>query len=250
MPKSERYSDYDDFAWAYNKHWGGQFTPAAFAVLEKLVFPKIAANARILDLCCGTGQKTQLLAQRGYVMTGLDGSEEMLKFARENAPSTHFILGDARTFKLPAEYDVVVSMFDSLNHVMTNEELTAVFRNVWNCLKAGGLLQFDMNLEPGYLKTWHGYNGIIEEDHVCIFPNSYDAEKRTARMDCTIFRLESGRWRRTDFTLTQKCYSHEELLSALRKAGFASIEDFSYDRVNGLAALTPASMRVFFLCQK
>ena len=79
------YSDYDTFAWVYNKHWGNQFTPTALSVIEKLVLPKISSNASILDLCCGTGQLARLLSERGYTITGIDGSAEMLKYAKENA---------------------------------------------------------------------------------------------------------------------------------------------------------------------
>lgn len=250
MSQSNRYSAYDDFAWVYNKHWGNNFTPTALAVLEKLVLPRVPSNACILDLCCGTGQLAQALSERGYVVAGLDGSEEMLRFAKENAPAVQFILEDARTFKLADTYDAVVSMFDSLNHIMTIDELTTVFQNVCNCLKASGLFLFDMNMEYGYARNWQGYYGIVEDDHVCIFPNSYDSEKRIGQIDFTIFRLEDNYWRRSDFKLIQKCYSEGEIRSALKKASFANIESFPYDRENGLTTVTRESERAFFLCRK
>jgi len=143
------YSDYDRFAWVYNKHWGNSFTELALRVLEKLVFPYLSAKARILDLCCGTGQLAQALIARGYRVTGLDGSSEMLRFARENAPAGEFIVDDARSFKLPDSYHAVVSTFDSLNHIMTLEELTSVFRNVYAALQEGGFSFFDLNMEEG-----------------------------------------------------------------------------------------------------
>lgn len=244
------YSDYDAFAWVYNKHWGNQFTPRALAVLEKLVLPKVSSNARILDLCCGTGQLAQMLLGRDFQVTGLDGSREMLKFARENAPAVQFILEDARTFKLPDRYDVVVSMFDSLNHVMTIDELTTVFQNVRNCLKAGGLFLFDMNMEQEYVTDWQGYYGIVEDDHVCIFPNRYDSEKRIGTVEFTVFRLEYNHWRRSDFKLTQKCYSEEELRSALKSAGFDKIQAYAYEAQKGLVELTEKAKKGFFICQK
>ena len=90
------YSDYDRFAWVYNKHWGNQFVPLALRVLEKLVFPHLPAKARILDLCCGTGQLAQALLARGHQVTGLDVSQEMLRLARQNAPTAEFIVADAK----------------------------------------------------------------------------------------------------------------------------------------------------------
>ncbi len=148
-----RYSDYDPFAWVYNKHWGESFTHLALDVMEKLVLPYLPAKARILDLCCGTGQLAQRLIAHGYQVTGLDGSGEMLRFARENAPAAEFIMDDARSFKVPAVYHAVVSTFDSLNHIMSLKELTSVFHNVYAALQEGGFFFFDLNMEEGYKIT-------------------------------------------------------------------------------------------------
>ncbi len=93
-----RYSDYDPFAWVYNKHWGDSFTGPSLHAMENLVLAYLPDKARILDLCCGTGQLAQILLAHGYQVTGLDGSDEMLKFARENAPAGEFIMDDARSF--------------------------------------------------------------------------------------------------------------------------------------------------------
>lgn len=248
MPSLERFSDYDDFAWMYNRHWGSQFTPTALAVIGKLVLPVVPNNARILDLCCGTGQLAAVLAGRGYTVTGIDGSEIMLQFAGENAPGVELILEDARSFELPDKYDAVVSMFDSLNHVMTIEELAAVFHNVHGCLKTGGLFLFDMNMERGYIANWHGYNGIVEDDHICVFLSRYDPERKIGQVDFTMFRYY-GYWRRSGVSLVQKCYREEEIKSALVKAGFNRVESYSYDAGNGLGCVMPDTGREFFFCR-
>ncbi|UCD09389.1 MAG: methyltransferase domain-containing protein [Dehalococcoidales bacterium] len=245
----KRYTDYDDFAWMYNRHWGSRFTPGALAVLGELVLPEISAGAAVLDLCCGTGQLASYLSVEGYNVAGIDGSEEMLKYARENAPGVDFICDDARTFNLPTSFDLVTSFFDSLNHVMTIEELTSVFRNVFSCLLKEGLFIFDMNLEPGFLAKWQGYYGIVEEDHVCLFPQSYDPEKRIARFDATMFRL-SDYWYRSDVTLLEKCYSAEEISNALSEAEFFILDTFEYTVESGRQDLTADSGRAFFLCEK
>ena len=243
------YSDYDAFAWIYNKHWGDSFTHIALNVLEKLVLPHLPNKARILDLCCGTGQLAQILADRGYQVTGLDSSGEMLHFARENAPAAEFIQDDACSFRLPGVYHAVVSVFDSLNHIMTLEELTSVFHNVYAALRTGGLFLFDLNMEEGYRVTWNDNFGIIEDDHVCVIHSGYNPEEQTARFDATIFRLQDG-WYRSDLTLLQKCYSEAEVRSALEAAGFTEIHTYAYDGQFDLQELTAESERAFFLCQK
>ncbi|MDR7586593.1 MAG: methyltransferase domain-containing protein, partial [Armatimonadota bacterium] len=82
-----RYAEYDAFAWMYNRYWGQDSVQRFLPVIEKLVLPHLGPHARILDLCCGTGQLAQALAQRGYQVTGIDGSEEMIRYARINAPA-------------------------------------------------------------------------------------------------------------------------------------------------------------------
>lgn len=249
MSLGSQYSDYDKFAWVYNKHWGNRFTQTALPVLEKLTLPFIQPNADILDLCCGIGQLAQLLIEWGYRVTGLDGSEEMLRFARKNAPNAKFILDDARTFKLPAIYSLVISVFDSLNHIMAYEELTDAFLNVHAALQKDGLFLFDLNLEHGYIVNWNGFHGIVEDDHVCVFQMTYSPEEHTARFDATIFHSEDN-WRRSDFTLIQKCYSKSEVQLALETAGFVDINAYSYDKQLGWVDLTKESDRAFFLCRK
>jgi SAM-dependent methyltransferase len=245
----KRYSDYDPFAWVYNKHWGDRFTPTALAVMEELLLPRLPVQARILDLCCGTGQLAWVLSERGYQVTGIDGSEEMLHFARENAPGAKFILDDARSFKLPGLYHGVICVFDSLNHIMSVEELTSVFRSVSSALRENGLFLFDLNLEGGYKVHWNGVFGIIEDDHVCVTRNSYDTESKTARFEATIFYLQEG-WQRSDVTLLQKCYSVTEVRRALKVAGLADVHTYAYNKQEGLQELTGGAERAFFISQK
>jgi SAM-dependent methyltransferase len=246
----QRYSDYDPFAWLYDRQqWGEQFLPAALAVIEKLVLPELPAGASILDLCCGTGLLARVLAERGYRVAGLDGSAEMLRFARENAPGIEFILDDARTFATKQRYDAVVSVFDSLNHILSLDELTDAFRCVRRALTGSGVFLFDVNMAPG-LADWKGTRGIIEDDHVCVIDLSYDPAAWLARFEATLFCLDAGEWRRTDFALSQKAYSEAELTGALKTAGFAIVSAFSFTMNEGLRPLSAEAGRAFFLCRK
>lgn len=243
------YSEYDPFALVYNQHWGDHFIPLVFPILESQIFQRLPAKASILDLCCGTGQLVRLLTDRDYQVTGLDGSREMLRFARENAPAAEFILADARSFQLPDIYHAVISTFDSLNHIMELEELTAAFRNVYVALRPGGLFLFDLNMEAGYRSGWNNNFDIVEDDHVCVIRSSYSAEEKTAFFEATIFYLESD-WQRSDFTLTQRCYSEAEIISALAEAGFIEIKACASNLYKELIALTEDTERGFFICRK
>jgi len=246
MSAVTRYSAYDRFAWIYNQHWGHTFSKRVLPVLEKLLLRHLPGKALILDLCCGTGQLAQTLVAREYQVTGLDGSEEMIRFARGNAPKGEFIVNDARFFKLPGVYHGAISTFDSLNHIMSLEELTSVFRNVYSALREGGLFLFDLNMEEGFKSRWRGSFGIVEDDHVCIVRASYRPKERIGQTDITIFRLEDE-WYRSDLTLLQKCYSEEEIQSALEMVGFTQIH--AYDAQRDIEMRGEIG-RTFFVCRK
>ena len=244
------YSSYDPFAWIYNRHWGNTFLPVVLPIMDNLVLSKLPKNARILDLCCGTGQLAQQLKTLGYRVTGIDGSSEMLGYARENAPGVEFLQADARTFQLPHKYHAVISVFDSLNHIMSTRELKSVFVRAYEALRSGGLFMFDLNTETGYFYEWNGDFSIIEDDHVSVVRNIYNQKTRTADFDATIFRLKDKSWYRHDVVLYQKCHAPTAVKSILKSAGFTDIEVYGFDWQSGVRALDKDARRAFFLCRK
>src|SRR5215813_11579797 len=219
------YSEYDRFAWFYNKYWGGEYSKPALAIFNIVLFPHLPAGSRILDLCCGTGQIARGMADRGYQVTGIDGSEAMLKFARENAPNTEFIHADARSFRLPVKFHAVISAFDSLNHVMELQELKAVFRNVYESLEDEGIFLFDLNLEDESELLGNSLD-MVEDDHVCVVRASYKPEEKLKRYDVTMFTLEDAAWLRSDLTLFQRYYDADEVIAALSESGFSRVKAY------------------------
>lgn len=220
-------SPYDDFAWVYNRHWR-RFSVRAEPVIEDLVLRRLRQGSHIVDLCCGTGQLAAALVRRGYRVTGLDSSAEMLRFARENAPAGEFVLADARNFRLPEQVDAVLAMSDSVNHFMSVEDLVSAFTCAY-CSLRGGVFLFDVNTEEKYLHRWTGSFSISEADHALVVRASYEPELVRARFDATVFRLE-GEWRRTDLTIYERCFSADEITNALSAAGFDDIQVFDWRR--------------------
>src|SRR5579872_7118671 len=107
-----RNREYDPFASLYAAHWGDEFHAEIIPVLDRLLLKDLPRRAEVLDLCCGDGRVTKALVRRGFRMTGLDGSERMLSFAKQRLPRTEFLLADARTFRLAPRFDAVISVFD------------------------------------------------------------------------------------------------------------------------------------------
>lgn len=244
----EHYSAYDPFALFYERYWCEEVPPAIFTVIERLLLPELDRKSRILDLCCGTGHTAARLEAMGYGVTGLDGSEKMLRFAERNAPRSTFVLADARSFHLPQSFDAVVSTFDSLNHLMTLCELEAVMRNVHEALVTGGIFLFDMNMERGFLEHWADHFAIVESAEVCVLRGLYDREEKIGRYDITMFeRGRDGAWQRSEAVITEKCYSMREIRAALRLAGFTDCSVFDAERDLRLA---DHRGRKFFLARK
>ena len=129
----KRYNDYDTFAWLYNKEWGG-FADNIFPSLQSIAGEKLFNGAKILDLCCGTGQLAKVLTAK---VTRLQALTVLANAALRQRKRTvrQVFLKDARAFKLPPKYDIVFSTFDALNHIMTLEELEQVFKNAFDCLE-------------------------------------------------------------------------------------------------------------------
>lgn len=247
VEECERYSSYDPFSWFYERYWCAEVPPQIFTVIERLLLPELAERSAILDLCCGTGCTVARLEEKSYRVTGLDGSERMLGFAKGRAPGSRFVLADARSFHLPQEFDAALSTFDSLNHLMTLMELEAVMTNVHRALKPAGLFLFDMNMESGFLNHWTDYFSIVEQDDVCVLRGQYDPQEKIGRYDITMFRRQGEAWQRADAVITERCYSMKEIRGALLRAGFRDFSIFDAERDMGL---TDHTGRKFFLARK
>lgn len=215
-----RFTDYDPFAWFYTNYWGEEFHREATPVLDRLLLPLLPRKAEILDLCCGDGRIMQTLARRGYRVCGIDGSEQMLAYAKQRLPKAELYLRDARRFKLPPRFDAVISTFDSLNHVMDTSGLENIFENVSGCLKPGGRFVFDLNREEAYMDLWVRTSTVVDKAAVAVARGTYDSARKIARCGITLLRLENGQWRRSDFRLMQKLHMRDDVLIALRAAGF------------------------------
>jgi SAM-dependent methyltransferase len=244
MSKQRSPADYDPFAWVYNKHWGG-FSQKLVPVVESLVLNHTPRLARVLDLCCGTGQLACALQARGYEVTGVDASSEMIRLARVNAPDCRFLVEDARAFTVSREFDAVFSVYDSLNHIVSIRDLRSVFRRVHGALRVGGHFLFDLNMEEGFRERWRGSHGIVEEDHVCVVRTRYDAAARRGEAAITLFRREDE-WSRRDLVLIQRCYEEEEVTTALEGEGLTDVRVLDARRDLEM----PDIGRSFFLCSK
>ena len=154
-------------------------------------------NGLVLDLGCGTGTMTEILAGYGYDMIGVDNSEEMLELALEKRlQSGHdilYLLQDMREFELYGTVKAVVSVCDSVNYITDTDDLEKVFRLVNNYLDPGGLFLFDFNTDYKYREVM-GDCTIAEDRGRCsfIWDNYYYETEQINEYDLTLFIREDG----------------------------------------------------------
>jgi SAM-dependent methyltransferase len=215
--------------------------------IHDVFLPLLRPKARILDLCCGTGQLAHWLTGCGFRVTGLDGSGEMIRHARRNAPRSDFVVEDARAFHMPNQFDVVFSVFDSLNHLPSDSALLEVFSNVRESLVEDGLFFFDMNMDEGFRRSWNEQYSGVEPDEVFVTRARYDPRTKAGRTLVTLFRPNGKAWVRDDVEIVEYCYEEEVVSALLAKAGFGGVT--VYDAAVDLS-MPRGEGRLFFLTAK
>lgn len=178
----------------------------------------------VADLGCGTGNMTELLAEKGYDMIGIDNSYEMLEEAMEKRiESGHDILyleQDMREFELYGTVAAVVSVCDSLNYITEQEELTEVFRLVNNYLDPDGLFIFDVNMEVKFRKIADSTIAENREEGSFIWENCFDEESQVNEYALTLFiKEEDDLYRKHEEFHYQKAYEPERVKELLEEAG-------------------------------
>lgn len=220
--------DYNSIAGFYRKHWCSHYHAGLTAMLERLLLARLAPGARILDVCCGTGTVARRLAGRGFAVTGLDASVEMLRYAAKEVPQARLLAADARAFDLPPMFDGALCTFDSLSYMIEDEDLERVFANVRAALIPGGVFVFDLSLAEAYRSEWHRSCSIVEDDEACFVRGVYNEDQQLGHTLITHFHA-NGVWERTDVVFVARCRAPGEVLRALECAGFAERQCYRTD---------------------
>ena len=223
---AEPASPYEAFAFLYSRTMAEDFCRQALPVYQHLALRAAPIGSPLLDVCCGSGQWARELTQLGYRVTGLDASQAMIRLARQTAPNAHFLVADARNFHLVKSFSGVISAFNSLAHANSAEDLLLIFRNVRRALTAGSAFVFDLSMEEAYLSRWRGRFSSQSGELAFTVEASYDCVSRTAQNQIYIANRNGESVSGAAFTISQHCYSEDEIRGALRLADFHEVESF------------------------
>ncbi len=219
---------------------------------------KVLASERdlVVDLGCGTGAMTEILYSYGYDMIGVDNAEEMLSIAMEKkmqqGNSILYLLQDMRELELYSTVGTVVSVCDSLNYLLEEEDLLETFKRVDNYLYPGGVFIFDFNTVYKY-ETVIGDTTIAESRDDCsfIWENFYHPEEEINEYDLTLFvEEEEGLYRKFTETHYQKGYTLEQMRNIAKAAGFEWIYAIDADTCGEVEECTERVFAVVRECKK
>jgi len=248
-----------DFAVAYNRYWGEfstRFAPAFEAFLKERLVGHKPKESVLVDLCCGTGQFAAAMLASGYHVVGIDLSPHMLRYAIERNRSylrqgrAQFLEQDAAAFSTDMPADVVVSLYDSLNHLADIEELTKVFVLAFRSTKERGLLCFDLNTAKG-LETWNGIS-VEETSESCIIRRGVfePGQSRAYARISGFLRTEGALFKQFSQLVYNTVFSMVAVDRELHASGWNKVEFHAFPDIDKFSSEPESLNRVFVVAVK
>lgn len=224
-------SSYSQFAHVYDRLMTKDVNYEKWADYIENMFDRLGASPRLVcDVACGTGNITIPMARRGYDMTGVDISEEMLNVARDKSEGLDILfLNQSMTqIDLYGTMGAFLCMIDGVNYVLSPKSLLSFFTKIKRCfMDEGAPFIFDISTEHK-LRNIIGSNTFVhsEKDIFYTWQNRYIESKRLSDMLLTFFVKEGTGYRRFEERHLQRAWSVDEILYLLGKAGFSDVEVF------------------------
>ena len=205
----------------------------------------------VIDLACGTGSVTAILARMGYPVLGVDMSEEMLTEAAMKTmdidPMPRFSCQLLQQLRLPKAVDLAVCALDSLDYITDPADCAEAIRRVYKALNPGGTFIFDVNT-PEKLRAMDGQVFLDEDDDVfCVWRGEFDEETNICSYGMDLFQRNGDVWHRSFEEHREYAYSCRQLTGYLKDAGFTHIEVFA-DRL--FEAPREGEQRIYFKARK
>jgi SAM-dependent methyltransferase len=248
---------YSEYASVYDASGQIAFSEQMIPYLRTILDRHPANKGALLDLACGTGTVAIAMALQGWQVIGIDGSETMLAQARTKALALGEALPDGRVdwqqsdmrrFRLPQPVDLVTCLYDSLNYMLTSEDLVAVFRSVQIALNPGGVFLFDMNTAYALETYWDEQDYVTDSpDLTVIMASRHDQYRHRSTVTVTCFERTYDLYRKIRETHVEQAYPHEHVATLLTDAGFQVEASYTCFSLEAPDARTP---RVFWVARK
>ncbi len=208
-------SEYAAFARFYDAVQGDRADAADFV---RSLLERDHPDARsVLELACGTGSILARLRPR-YDVVGVDLSEEMLAVARRKLPGVELVHADMTRVRLGRRFDIVLCLYDSINHLLRRAQWEAVFDRAREHLEPDGVFVFDLNTERR-LAALAAAPPVVQwfEGNLLLLDVS-DAGRGVVDWRLQVFeQTAAGRYRLHESTIPERSYPVERIRGSLAR---------------------------------
>ncbi len=200
-----------------------------------------STNNSLLDAACGTGGHDGLLKAKGFQVTGLDLSTDMLNVARNKNPGIEYVQGDMKTFRHNARFGTILCFFNSILYNQNKSQLTRALQNFYKHLEPGGILIFDAVDKSVGIKDKRGDYRYVGSDHAVVFKPLWKLNRKKNVMDLHIdFEIDGKKYHDHH---VMGAFTMQELKDHAENAGFDVFllqRNFEY----------PRKEEALFVCRK
>ena len=242
---------YKELAVSYDRLTNDVDYAAVVAFYDKILEQEGVTPRTVVDLACGTGSVTALLAQKGWQVTGVDMSEDMLTVAWDKTQNMknppRFVCQPLQRLHLPRGVDLAVCALDSLDYITDPADCATAITRVYRALNPGGIFIFDVNT-PEKLKAMDGQVFLDEDDDVyCVWRGEFDENTNICSYGMDLFQRSGEVWSRSFEEHREYAYSQEQLVRYLKNAGFTHIRVYG-DRT--MEPPSPTDQRIYIKARK
>ena len=242
---------YRDLAASYDRLTNDVDYEATVEFYNAILAQEGAKPRTAVDLACGTGSVSAILARQGLRVTGVDMSEDMLSVAWEKTADMDnqpmFVCQKLQELALPRGVDLAVCALDSLDYILDPADCKEAIRRAYKALNPGGIFIFDVNT-PEKLRAMDGQMFLDEDEDVyCVWRGEFDEETNICTYDMDLFQRQGNLWHRSFEEHREYAYSAQMLTDFLKEAGFTGIRVYGDRR---LEAPNSTDQRIYFKARK
>ncbi|MGL4981035.1 MAG: class I SAM-dependent DNA methyltransferase [Fusobacteriaceae bacterium] len=207
-----------------------QWTDQIYSIFKK--YNKESGN--LLDIGCGTGEMGLRLTEK-YRYSGLDLSEEMLRLANKKLKKLDIQLyqADMVNFVMPERFDVAVALFDTVNHLTSNDELTSHLICMRETLKDDGVYIFDL-IDREFMNMMFPGGTFVDLRNKISVIWEHELEEGIDYIDATYFiKNKAGAYDKFTEGYEKKIFTQEEVELSLKKSGMKLLEIIENKEIAG-----------------
>lgn len=255
---------YGAFAYAYDKALGARFFRSARKLLDETLERYPTPKRTHLDVACGTGMIVEHFRRKGWRSIGVDASLPMLQIAsgaagfsspkasgRLKPAAPRAVCGDMRQLPFRRKFARVTCLYDSLNHLLEREDLTAAFTSIHGVLDHDSLFFFDMNHPEIYPEVWGLADPYIASgsDYHLEIATTYRKREKIGRANVSGWALIGGKRVEIREQHRQRAYSEREITDSLAAAGLAPVDIIDFDPYGEADDVDATTVKLFFVAR-